>query len=62
MAKKMMKRRAGTFAASRKTKPVARKRRPATITLRTKAGRRVITSPAKSQTSLASWSDAFSAK
>jgi hypothetical protein len=40
----------------------ARKKSPANVTLRTKTGRRVITSPAKSVTSLASWSQAFSSK
>ena len=40
----------------------ARKKGPASMTLRTKAGRRVLTSPAKSATSLASWSHAFAGK
>jgi hypothetical protein len=40
----------------------ARKKSPASVMLRTKAGRRVITSPAKSATSLANWSEAFSGK
>jgi hypothetical protein len=40
----------------------AHKKSPASVTLRTKTGRRVITSPAKSETSLASWSQAFSSK
>lgn len=40
----------------------ARKKGPASVTLRTKAGRRVLTSPAKSATSLASWSHAFAGK
>lgn len=38
------------------------KKSPASATLRSKAGRRIITSPAKSMTSLASWSEAFSGK
>ena len=56
------KRRAWTSAEARDLKNGARKKSPTTLTLRTKAGRRVITSPAKSVTSLASWSQAFSGK
>lgn len=62
MAKSAKKRRAWTAAEVRKLKAMARKKSPASVTLRTKSGRRVITSPAKSATSLTSWSHAFSAK
>jgi hypothetical protein len=40
----------------------ARKKSPVTVTLRTKGGRVVIASPAKSATTLASWSQAFGSK
>lgn len=62
MAKTSKKRRAWTPAKVRELKNGARKKRPASVTLRTKSGRRVLTSPAKSATSLASWSHAFSGK
>jgi hypothetical protein len=59
MATKSKKRRAWASEDVRRLKAAARKKRPASVTLRTKSGRRVITSPAKSATSLASWSAAF---
>jgi len=59
---KKLKMRAWTGGTSRGVKNGARKKSPARVTLRTKAGRRVLTSPAKSATSLASWSHAFAAK
>ena len=62
MAKTSKKRRAWTYAAVRKLKNGVRMKSPASVTLRTKTGRRVITSPAKSATSLASWSHAFAGK
>jgi len=55
-------RRVLAHGASRALNNGTHKRSPATVTLRTKAGRRVITSPAKSTTSLAGWSEAFSGK
>jgi hypothetical protein len=61
MAKKS-KTRAWANGTGRELKSGARKKRPASVTLRSKAGRRVLTSPAKSATSLASWSHAFADK
>ena len=60
MARKL-KMRAATGVAGEHKNGV-RKKSPASVTLRTKAGRRVLTSPAKSATSLASWSHAFAGK
>ena len=62
MAKKSKKRPASTSARVRDLKNGARKKSPANVTLRTRAGRLVFTSPAKSATSLASWSRAFAGK
>jgi hypothetical protein len=62
VAKTSKKRRAWTHAEVRELKNGARKKSPASVTLRTKAGRLVFTSPAKSATSLASWSRAFAGK
>ena len=59
MAKASKRRRASGHAKVGEFDNGARKKSPAGVTLRTKAGRRVITSPAKSATSLASWSQAF---
>ncbi len=62
MIRKPKKRQAWTNAAAHDLKNGARKKSPASVTLRTKTGRRVLTSPAKSATSLASWSHAFAGK
>jgi hypothetical protein len=64
MAKKPRKRRAWTAAEVRELKTLARKKTPAAgtakkLTLRTRAGRYVITSPAKTSNSVSTWSKAF---
>jgi hypothetical protein len=62
MATKSKKRRTSGSAKVHDLENGARKKSPATVALRTKAGRLVFTSPAKSATSLASWSRAFAGK
>jgi hypothetical protein len=65
MAKKLKKRRAWTATEVRELKALARKKTGAVKvarTLRTQSGRHVLTSPAKSSTSLSDWSRAFSQK
>ena len=65
MAKRSKKRRAWISGEVRDLKTVASRKAPASkaakkMTLRTRAGRQVITSPAKSETSVTTWSEAFS--
>ncbi len=62
MPKKIKKRRSWTATEVRELKTLARKKTPAArmaTTLRTKTGRHVITSPAKSTTDITGWSQAF---
>jgi hypothetical protein len=62
MAKKAKKRRAWTASEVRELKTLARGKKPAhkvKKTLHTQGGRRVLTSPAKSSTTLSDWAKAF---
>ncbi len=62
MAKKAKKRRAWTATEVRELKALAKKRTTAykvAKTLHTRGGRRVLTSPAKSSTTLSDWAKAF---
>jgi hypothetical protein len=61
MPKRTKKPRSWTAAEVRELKTIARGNAPAKIakTLRTKTGRHVIPSPAKSATSVSGWSQAF---
>jgi len=67
MAKSSKKRRAWTATGVRELKSSARKKTPAAkiakkLTLRSKAGRQLMTSPAKSATDVTAWSEAFGGK
>ena len=63
MAKKAKKRRAWTATQVGELKRLAKKKTAAhkvATTLRTRGGRRVLTSPARSSTTLSDWARAFS--